>query len=201
MIKKIISSAIIAWCMVAPSQAIEFKPYSGIGVGVFDLKAEALGSSQNNVVAGGFAKVGVDVGDYFGFELRAGKTGSGTKAYTARAFGLSIPFSVKLSTGYFLTYLVKLQMPESHGWKDGWRTYGLIGATTAKGKIQGSTIGFSATADATKTGLSYGGGIEYKFNDNMSAGVEFISYWNRVSVSNITDASMLGGSATLSYEF
>jgi len=199
--KRVIIAVILTWCVVAPSQAIEFKPYSGVGFGIFNLKAEALGSSQNNVVAGGFAKFGVDVGDYLGFELRAGKTGSGTKAYTARAFGLTIPFSVKLSTDYFLTYLVKLQMPERHGWKDGWRSYGLIGATTAKGKIQGSVIGFSATADATKTGLSYGGGVEYKFNNNMSAGVEFISYWNRVSVSNITDASILGGSATLNYEF
>ena len=107
------------------TQAQEFKPYAGAGIGAFGLEYKDSTVSQKNTVFGGFGKLGVDVNPYLGAELRVGTTGSGSKSYTGTTT------TRKLSDSYFFSYLAKFQFPVDTGFN----LYALVGGTTAKFKL------------------------------------------------------------------
>ena len=77
--KKIITAAMFA-LLALPSvaSAADIKPYTGIGIGAFGLEFSENAGSINKTVFGGYGKVGVDIGDYLGAELRIGSTASGS---------------------------------------------------------------------------------------------------------------------------
>lgn len=146
-------------------------PYIGMGLGVYDLKFSQTGFSQSNNMFGGFANLGVDFNDYLGAELRVGLTEASKTAYTGR--------TVQLRADYLFSYLAKLQFPITPEF----RIYGLAGATTGKANIKDSSGAIApSSANKTTTGASFGGGFDYRVNDFMRVGLEYMRYWNGVNV-------------------
>ena len=164
----------------------DLRPYAGVALGAFGLELkDSTGYSQKSTVFGGFAKLGADIGDNLGGELRLGGSASGTKG------------STKLTDSFFLSYLVKLQLPLSPEFKG----YALLGGTTARFKKSAAGTGNSQT----KTGFSYGLGGEYALQDRLSLGAEWIQYWNNVKLGSAfgpdNKAKLWSVTASLSYHF
>ncbi len=146
-------------------------PYIGLGLGVYDMKFSQTGFSQSNNVFGGFAKLGADFNDYLGAQLRVGLTEPGKTTYTGR--------TVQLRTDYLFSYLVKLQIPATSEF----HIYGLVGGTTGKANISDSSAAIApASANKTATGFSFGGGLDYRVDDFMHVGLEYMRYWSGVKV-------------------
>lgn len=189
------------------AQASDFKPYIGLGTGVFaiDFKlSDTLTSSmsQRRQTWGGFVKAGVDAVQYLGAEIRLGATGKASKEWGA---GLPVGYgavttgtsTVNTKINYFFSYLGKLQYPVS----DSFKLYALGGGTTAK-----YTVSWSATGseNATITGFTYGGGLEYGFAKRYSLGLEWVEYLKDATISGAgsTDTgSFRGMGATLNMTF
>ncbi len=159
----------------------DLRPYVGGGIGGFGLELKNATVNQKETVFGGYGKIGVDIGDYLGAELRFGSTGSGTTG------------NIKLSDSYFLSYLGKVQFPVTPDF----RVFGMIGGTTARFKKTVSGV----EAAYTETGLSYGGGAEYYVQDVLSVGGEWTQYWTNVNILPTDEVKIWGATATLSYHF
>ncbi len=174
----------------------DIRPYAGVGLGAFGLEFKNSPTtnavSQKNTVFGGYVKLGADIGDYLGAELRFGATGSGSKTYPA-PIG-----SLKQQASNFISYLAKVQFPATPDL----RLYALVGGTTAKFKGTDS----AGSQSQTKTGLSYGLGGEYALQDTLSVGLEWVQYWNNVKLDNNkfgtgAKAKIWGISLTGAYHF
>ncbi|MDQ6972058.1 MAG: outer membrane beta-barrel protein, partial [Mariprofundaceae bacterium] len=135
----------------AEAGAFDIKSYAGVGIGIFGIEYKDTASSAKKTVLGGFGKLGMDIGEYLGAEVRVGATTSGSKG------------AVKLSMTNFVSYLGKVQY---QGASD-IRIYGLAGGTTAK---ISHTSGTTVTA-VSRNGVSFGGGLEYMPDDQLSLGV------------------------------
>ena len=159
----------------------DIRPYAGVGIGAFGLELKSPTVNQKNTVFGGFGKVGADIGDYLGAELRFGSTSSGTTGNT------------KLSDSYFISYLAKVQYPVTLDF----RPYALIGGTTSKFKV--TTAGVETSN--TKTGFSYGFGADYYLQDQLSIGGEWMQYWTNVNIGTNAEAKIWGATATVAYHF
>lgn len=195
------------------SQAQDFQPYIGLGVGVFAVQLKindpllGASASQRNPTAGGFIKAGVDVNPYFGGEVRFGLTGDPSTNWGAGlpigdGFVTTVPSNVSTKISNFISYFGKIQYP----FNDSFKVYALLGGTTAKFNSNLSIAGFNIVGDATKTGFSYGGGLEYKVADTVSMGVEWIEYWTNVNLGTtskgtVTEGSFRGFSATVNMMF
>lgn len=148
-----------------------FKPYIGVGVGVYDLRFSGLGYNQSDNLTGGMVRVGADFNDYLGVELRYGTTERKMKPLY-NIGGFNYGFSQKAI--YLFSYLVKLQYPITQDF----HAYGLLGGTTGRTSFMGAT----EYAGKVATGLSYGAGFDYNVDDFMSVGLEYMSYWDGVQV-------------------
>jgi len=155
----------------------DMRPYMGVGVGLFNVGYKDSRVSQTDSGFGGFIKGGADFGDYFGLELRVGTTSNGSKSYAAGTLGASAG-TLKASSDYFVSYLGKVQMPVSNEL----RPYALLGGTTAVFKTTNSAIGWSEKV--AKSGISYGVGLDYNLGNQLSANVEWVQYWNNVTLGN-----------------
>ena len=170
----------------------DIRPYLGVGMGLFGLEYQDTARSARTSSFGAFGRLGTDVGDYLGAELRLGGV------WPSTANGL------RLSERYFLSYLGKLQTPVA----DDLRIYGLLGGTTGKFKKGGTS--------QTKTGFSFGFGGEYYLQDlgmggqdvargDMTVGLEWMQYLNNVKLSsafgNQAKVKMWGAVATFNYRF
>lgn len=112
----------------------------------------------------------------FGAELRLGTTGTAS----VPAFG----FTVNYGIDYFLSLLAKGQVPVTGDLN----LYGLLGFTTAKASASVSSP-FpipGASASGTNTSLSFGAGVDYRFLDNVRAGLEWVAYASDVSAASAT---------------
>jgi opacity protein-like surface antigen len=186
--KKIVRTAAIAatvaFGLVGNAQAQDIQPYAGVGVGTFNLDA-GFGSAY---AFGGFGLVGVDINEYAGVELRAGTTAK------ASVNVVSIP--TENSIDYFFSYLAKLKLPvnENLGF------YGLLGGTTLKTKFSVPAVGASTN---TSTDFSYGAGIDYKIDDQMKVGAEWVQYSKKANSASPTFPGLdaYGISATLNIAF
>jgi len=191
-------------------QAQDMKPYIGIGGGIFAIQLklnDPLGGSfsQRNPTWGSFIKAGVDVNEYFGGELRVGTTGKPSTNWGAGlpvggGFITTVPSNVSTKIDHFFSYLGKIQYPVN----DSYRIYALLGGTTAKYKDTLSIGGLAANNSYTKTGLTFGGGMEVNLNQRTSIGLEWIEYWTDVTLdtNGSTDkGSFRGISATLNMAF
>jgi len=159
----------------------EIKPYAGIGIGAFGLeyKDPDAAISQKSTVFGGYAKFGADIGDYLGIEVRVGTTSSGTQSYPTGTAEIPVPFDMKMSSDYFISYLAKFQYPVTVDFKP----YVMLGGTTAKikGTVSVPLIGYSSSQSVTKTGFTYGFGANYYVAENLSIGGEWMQYWTTSS--------------------
>lgn len=150
------------------------KTYIGMGLGVYDLRFSAAGLNQSNNVFGGMVRLGADFNDYLGAELRVG--GSDQKAQVYYSIG-NVNYGFKQRANYLFSYLLKLQYPVTQEF----RVYGLVGGTTGEVSFQGA----QQYAGKVATGTSYGAGFDYSVDDFMSVGLEYMSYWNGVSVNKL----------------
>ncbi|PCI43454.1 MAG: hypothetical protein COB41_06945 [Proteobacteria bacterium] len=175
------TSILIAFASVN-AQAQDIKPYVGLGLGTFTTD---FGSGfKSNSTFGGFLKGGLDFNPYIGAELRVG----GIKSSTVKdAAGAS-------SKATFISYLAKPQFPIS----DQATVYGLIGATTAKITVVSTG---NPTTSKTKTQISFGAGFEYKVQDAVSVGVEYVQYSNKTDSTANFKAKITGISVTANYHF
>jgi opacity protein-like surface antigen len=159
----------------------DIRPYAGVGLGAFGLEFKNAASNLKKTVFGGYGKLGADIGDYLGVELRIGGTASGTKNNT------------KLQASPFFSYLGKVQFPATADLK----LYALLGGTTAKFKV--------GNQSKSKTGFSYGVGAEYFLQDTLTVGAEWMQYWTNVKLGAAfgagAKAKLWGIVATGAYRF
>jgi len=199
--KRLLLAMIAMSGMSGMAQAQDIKFYGGFGVGGFGVEEKEPGFSQKSMTFGGYGKVGVDINEYFGAELRVGATGNATKNYPAgSSLGgvvFPVPVEVTLSAGSFISYLAKMQLPLA----EKFRVSALVGATTAKIKLKATAVGASVSNSATKTGFSYGFGGEYFINDSVSVGGEWIQYLTDVKLNSVSTARLWGASGTFNYYF
>jgi len=163
----------------------DIHPYAGGGIGIFGLELKSTTVNQKNTVFGGFGKVGVDIGDYLGAEVRFGSTSSGSTG------------NIKLNDSYFISYLAKFQFPVTTDF----RPYAMVGGTTAKFKMTNAGV----ESSKSKTGVSYGFGADYYLQDKLSIGGEWMQYWTNVKLGSAfgtnSKAKIWGAVATMTYHF
>jgi len=161
------------------------RPYVGVSAGAFGLEFKNATNSQQSVVFGSLVKLGLDIGDYLGVEVRFGGTTPGTKN------------NIKLADSYLVSYLAKLQYSEGSDFT----IYALAGSTTAQFKRTVNGV----EAAKRKTGLSYGGGINYFPLDQLGVGVEWVQYWSDIRLGNNFGANnkarIWGAVGSLTYRF
>lgn len=174
--KRVIVVSVFSMLMtLAPDvQADDFKPYAGIGLGGYILKTGVAGAGDKTAF-GGYGQLGVDVGDYFGGELRIGTS--------AKTSFINSGANEELRLDYIFSYLAKLQYPVTPEF----RIYGLAGGSTSKLTGTLTTAGFvfaasgTNTLSETKTSFSFGGGIDYRLMGHLSIGAEYMRYYSDVS--------------------
>ncbi|TLS67199.1 porin family protein [Mariprofundus erugo] len=193
--KKIVVGAAMMLMGGAAAQAQDMAPYAGVGIGAFGLEYQEPGLNQKNTVFGGYGKFGIDVNDYFGVELRLGATTKGSKSYAVGSLGSAVPFSLSFKDDYFLSYLAKLQYPASQDF----RVYAMLGATSASIKRTSGALGINDSAK--KTAFSYGVGADFNVTEQISAGAEWMQYWNNVTVGSGIKMKMWGAVGTASFHF
>jgi len=205
--KKILIGTAMILAGSSGAQAQDFKPYVGVGVGVFgiDAKDTTTAFSQKVTALGGYAKFGVDMYEYFGMELRLGTVDStGKQTYpagsTLAGTVIATPVTVDMSTNYFKSYLLKVQNAVSSDF----RFYALVGATTAKPLFKVDVPGIALFSPMkSKTGFSYGGGGDFSINDQFSVGGEWMQYWTNVKVgaTRATMVNLWGAVGTFTMKF
>jgi hypothetical protein len=162
-----------------PAQAVDFKPYAGVGMGSFIIDA-GVGSEN---AFGGYGILGADLHENYGVELRFGTTGNtggtvtvpqGTLVCTegCQTIILPTPTPATISVDWFVAYLFKLQYPIA----EAGRIYGLVGATTLKSKLNFPALG--RTGHTTKTTFSFGGGADYGLGNQWRLGLDAMVYAN-----------------------
>lgn len=181
---KIAAASIIFAFATTSAYAQDMKPYVGIGLGTFTTD---FGSGFKSAAAfGGFLQGGVAFNQYIAAELRIGSVGSSKVSNTLTA---------KSKIGILTSYLLKPQFPITEQAS----IYGLLGATTTKVTVSSAVGG---PASATKTQVSFGAGLEYKVQNAVSIGAEYVQYSNKASGTGTgTDTKVTGISANLNYHF
>lgn len=156
------------------SNAQDFKPYVGGGVGGFLVDTSQIPGGSSQTVFGGYGAIGVDYGDFLGFELRGGATNSSSLTVTG--------VNMNVGLDYFFSYLGKIQYPVT---KD-FRVYALLGGTTAKATATITTPGFvfvstgTTQASDTTTGFSVGVGADFEILNQWRIGGEWVRYYSDV---------------------
>jgi len=185
--KTIIAAMFTLLASATTAQAVDIEPYVGIGVGGYLLKTTTA-TVGTKTAFGGYGQLGADIGDYFGAELRLGASGKATLT-SPQLGGVNINSSID----YIFSYLGKLQVPVS----ENFRLYGLLGGTTAQvaSKIKTPGVVFAATGttniSARKNGFSFGGGLDFKVQDKLIIGAEYMHYYKEI----------IGFSANIKYLF
>ena len=185
--------AALVFPVISTSHAQDFKPYMGVGGGVFALTYEETGATyslyQRNPTWGAFIKGGVDINDYVGAELRLGMTGEPSTDWPVGTLGSTAAFNIATKVDNFISYLTKIGTPI--GPSGHMHIY--LGGTTAKAKIAASVAGSSGiSANATKTGFTYGLGYDFVVNSSTKISTEWMEYWTNVDVGSSAAASVTG---------
>jgi len=187
------------------ANAADFVTYVSVGGGQvvteYDELGPAGGVHMKKPTWGATIKAGVDIYQYTGFEVRTGITGKVKHLFPAGTLGSIPPLEVSAQLNNFVSYFAKLQYPVN----DRFKLYGLIGATTARISVLRNQ-GVGGSLKGWKTGLSYGGGLEYKFRVRGSIGLEWVQYWKNVNLPSIplstsSKASFSGANLTINKFF
>ncbi|RMH50908.1 MAG: porin family protein [Zetaproteobacteria bacterium] len=159
----------------------DIRPYAGVGVGLFGLEFKSSTSNLKKNVFGGYGKLGTDIGDYLGVELRIGGTASGTQNNT------------KLQASSLFSYLGKVQFPTTPDWK----FYAMLGGTTVNFKV--------GNQSKSKSGFSFGVGAESYLQERLTLGAEWMQYWTDVKLGSAfgtnAKARLWGVTVTGAYRF
>jgi len=169
-------------------QAEEIKfYYAALGAGAYTVEYtesrpnSALSVKKSSIPAG-LLKVGIDA-PFWGAELRLGLMGRATSnQFGVGTLGSASPFTINIQASPFFSYLGKLQYP----FTDAFKLYALLGGTMANFTITPTGTTVLLNSSATKTGLTYGLGAEYKPTADFSIGIEWIQYWTNVDMSITT---------------
>ncbi|OIO72542.1 MAG: hypothetical protein AUJ56_01275 [Zetaproteobacteria bacterium CG1_02_49_23] len=189
---------------VSAADANDFKPYIGLGAGMFQLKYSENGPTgslgMTKSTWGTFLNAGVQYKQYIGAELRTGLTGSGTATFPVNTIGNAAPIDLKIGVNSYISYLLKPQYPVT----DQFKVYGIFGGTAAKFETT-STIGVQLKNSTWKTGVTYGLGLEYQFRLKGSVAVEWVEYWSDIDLGlangSRSNASMRGVSVMVNKSF
>lgn len=180
------------------AQDFTAKPYIGLALGGYTLKANTPSFNQSNTAFGGHIAVGSDFGDYLGLELRLGTTSNPSSSYPAGTLGAGTPgFTVKMGVNTYFSYLAKLQVPLSPQFK----IYGLLGGTTASIKFDSTYAPVSTGISTNKTDLSYGGGFRYTINDSLDIAGEAMVYWQNANLGAGAKGSIYGYTGQAIWKF
>ncbi len=161
----------------------------GVAYGIFNLEYNEPGLTQSGRPRGGYINYFTDVSPYIGMELRYGVTRKTEKVYPAT--GNTLGFQMH----DFTSVLFKLMLPLS----EGSRIYGAFGTTTATMERFSNVAALNAMI--SKTGLSYGGGIDFSMGSNLSLGAEWLSYWKNETVGAGMTFSFSGANANIKMTF
>lgn len=191
--KMLISGAVALAVTGAATSAMagDTKYYAGIGLGTLNTEYKDATIDQTATTAGGYLQFGADFNENFAAEMRLGMSGKNKKTIG----GVSRTFSSPV----FVSALAKGKFPVTSDVD----LYALGGLTTAR--IKGTSAG--ATQTVTKTGLTLGVGADYKLDDHMSVGGEWVQYMFPVKVTQGTvfganaKARMWGLTANVAYHF
>ncbi|WP_176957985.1 outer membrane beta-barrel protein [Mariprofundus sp. KV] len=182
---------------VSAADANDFKPYIGLGAGLFHLKytedRAASNIGMNQSTWGTFLNAGVQYKKYIGLELRGGLTGGGSASFPANV----PPEFLKVRADAFFSYLLKPQFPVS----DQLKVYGVFGGTAVKYEAIKSSGGIQHVP--WKTGVTYGLGLEYQFRLKGSLAIEWVEYLSAVQHASGrgSEASMRGISFIVNKSF
>lgn len=161
--KKILSISSICLSIflvsVVSSNAADMKSYTGLNY--MFISYEPDGVSDIDLGAFGL-KLGVDINDYIGVEMRAGL---GVDDDTVNVLGVDV--DVEINYFYSVYARPKYRMNQI-------QIYGLLGFT--KAELEASAFGVSVEEDDTD--FSYGLGLEWFFNDNASASIEYMQLFD-----------------------
>lgn len=141
-------------------------------------------TSTNSTHLSYHGQLGADIGDMFGVELRYGQA-------TESNYNLSATVAGKIKATYF-TYPAKIR-----GSSGDLEFYGAIGGTSTETTGRITTPGWVYTASGTntlkttETSFSGGVGVDYKVQDQLKVGIEYMHYFK--------DAN--GYSANIKYSF
>jgi len=188
--KKILLIASATMAMNAGAAvAVEMKPYAGVGVGLFELDP----GQNKQATFGAFAFAGADLHEYLAAELRVGRTGQ----YEREELG---PLTETFQVNWFASALVKPKIELF----DGFDAYALLGATSINSSI--TPVNSIVQQSVTKTALTYGLGAQYHYNNQLSAGVEWVRYSTNADAATKNTVAykgldVNGFTATVSYTF
>jgi len=166
--KKMIAAAAVCLGITGgavSAQAQEISYYAGLGLGAVSVDYKAAGIDQKKSSFGGYANFGADFNEYFAAEMRVGMTGKDKKTYAGA-------ITRTFSSPTFVSVLGKFKYPVSSDFN----LYMVAGATTARIKGQMTSPGSSLSQTQTKTGLSLGAGFDYKLDNHVSVGSEWVQY-------------------------
>ena len=141
----------------ARAEDLYFEPYVGVGLGVFGLSTQ--GTSDK--VFGGYLRLGAEINPYFAPEIRVGSAAKGSTS------GFS-----KASMNWFVSYLARVQVPVSGDVT----LYGVFGGTTMRTSL--TPTGGTERKDTT-TDFTFGGGLDYRLQNGVTAAAEWVRYANR----------------------
>ena len=161
----------------------------GVAYGIYNLEYNEPGLTQSGRPNGGYISYFTDVSPYVGMELRYGVTGKSEKVYPAT--GNTLGFQMR----EFTSVLLKLMLPLS----EGSRIYGTFGTTTAT--MERSSNVAVLNSMVSKTGLSYGGGVDFSMGTNLLLGAEWLSYWKNETVGTGMTFSFSGVNANIKMVF
>ena len=158
--KVLLMSAALLLAQANTAQAIEIEPYAGIGLGVFEIDPGA----NKKTKIGGFVFAGANLHEYFATEFRVDLTG------TEEREELSLSLTESFKVNVFVSAFAKPKIEIA----DGIELYGLVGVTTIS--TSHTPTGSNARTSITNTGLSYGLGGSYRYNDKFTIGMEWARY-------------------------
>ncbi|ATX80361.1 Outer membrane protein beta-barrel domain-containing protein [Mariprofundus aestuarium] len=95
--------------------------------------------------------------------MRIGLTGKDKQTYAGDT-------ELTFSSPTFVSYLAKIKYPVASNFD----AFMLVGGTTAKIKGKSVSAASSLTQSKIKTGASFGAGVDYKIDDQISVGAEWV---------------------------
>ncbi len=151
---KTLKTAFLAISVLAcGSLAQASEPYIGVGFGAFNLGSGVT----KKAVGGGYLQLGDDFSEYFGGEIRIGKTGK---------TGEELTLQPRMGIDFFAAAYLK----PKYQFNDNWMGYALLGVATFRASYSEPGL---VTQKKTRTGYAYGLGLQYRVADDYSLGLEY----------------------------
>lgn len=135
------------------SSAYASEPYVGLGFGAFNLGSGVT----KKATSGAYLQLGDDFSENFGGEIRIGKTGK---------TGEELTLQPRMGIDYYLAAYLK----PKYEIDDNWMAYALLGVATMRSSYSEPGL---VRQNKTRTGYSYGLGMQYRVMDDYSVALEY----------------------------